>query len=1005
MKHWAEPPICWTGASLLALCCCGHTPGPLSPEEALRSFRIAEGFRIELYASEPHVVDPVEMAFDEHGGAYVAELLDNPDDPPDGEEPLSRIKHLEDADGDGRVDGHTVFADRLLAVEGIHPWRGGLIVTASPDILFLKDTDGDHVADVREVLYTGFGLRHVELRLSNPRFGLDNWFYVANSGVPGEVTSPARPDLPPVSVRNREFRFHPLRGLAEPSTGDAQFGQSYNAWGHWFITHNTVHIRHTVVPPGYVRRNPYLAFEETEQDISDHGRPAAEVYAISQPQQWRIDRTTARSRRYAETRPGREERLEGHFTAASGSTVYVGDAFPSKFAGSVFVGEGNGNLVHCDLLRPDGATYAASRWPADAAFLASTDNWFRPVNFANGPDGSLYVLDYYRQYLEHPLFIPESVKARLNMDFRAGDTLGRIYRIVPDGPPVARQGPVAAATSPRLAALLEHANGWHRRTAHRLLVERQDHSVEGALRELALSSPVAQARLHALWVLEGINALDQELVGRALQDRHPAVRESAVRLAEGFTPALSERVREAVRDPDDRVSFQATLSTGSQPLTAEGAATLAESLARHPADKWFHVAVLSAPADFAVPVLETAARLHPNLFRAASQPATDYIRSVALVAGARRRTGELRRFLRLLAGPGPLAEASWQAAGLDGLAAGLALRRSRRLEDQPIIGVLLDFLDHPDPDVRRAAASAARFVALPEALQADGPAAFDRARPLAERIAATYLLQGAQSSDASGTLEELLNDASEPDLQAAAARALGSFDGPEATRILLAALGQASPRARSAITEALIRTEERALALLEAVADGRIAPGDIPAVTRIRLSQHPGSRVRQAATASLSAAPRDRDYVVREHLHVLRLDGDPRRGKAVFDEECSSCHLRQSSRGRIGPDLSGVSNRSKEDLLTSILDPNYAIEERYRNYILETADGRFHDGILVAETSAKVTLRGEREDVSILKDDIVSLRQSQVSLMPEGLEEAFDANGLADLLAYLQAGL
>ncbi len=1005
MKHRAELPIAWTCATLLVLCCCSRTSGPLSPEEALRSFRIAEGFRIELYASEPHVVDPVEMAFDEHGGAYVAELLDNPDDPPNGEEPLSRIKRLEDADGDGRVDGHTVFADRILAVEGITPWMGGLIVTASPDILFLKDTDGDHVADVREVLYTGFGLRHVELRLSNPRFGLDNWFYVANSGVPGEITSPARPSRPPVSVRNREFRFHPLRGLAEPSTGDAQFGQSYNEWGHWFITHNTVHIRHTVVPPAYVSRNPYLAFEETEQDISDHGRPAAEVFAISQPQQWRIDRTAARRRRYAETRPNREERLEGYFTAASGSTVYVGDAFPSKFTGSVFVGEGNGNLVHCDLLRPDGATYTATRWPEDSAFLASTDNWFRPINFANGPDGSLYLLDYYRQYLEHPLFIPESVKARLDMDFRAGDTLGRIYRIVPEVSSADRSGPVARTTSPGLVELLEHPNGWHRRTAHRLLVERQDHSVEGALRGLTLVSPAAQARLHALWVLEGLNALDQDLVGRAMRDDHPAVRESAVRLAEGFAPGLSEQIREAVRDPNDRVSFQATLSAGSQPLTADAVATLADSLALHADDKWFHVAVLSAPANFAVPVLEAAAGTHPDLFRSAAQPATDYLRSVGLVAASRRRSVEMRRFLTLLAGPGPLAEASWQAAGLDGLAAGLALRPGRRLPDHDVTEVLLGFLDHPDRDVRRAAASGARFVPLPEALLSGGSTALDRSRPLEERIAATYLLQGARFSDASGALEALLNDASEPNLQAAAARALGSFDGAEATRILLTVLGQAGPTARSAIAEALIRTEARALALLEAVADGRVDPEHIPAVTRIRLSQHPGARVRRAATASLSVALRDRDEVVREHLHVLRLDGDPRRGQAVFDEECASCHLSQSSRGRIGPDLSGVSNRSKEDLLTSILDPNYAIEERYRNYILETADGRFHDGILVAETSAKVTLRGETEDISILKEDIVSLRQSDVSLMPEGLEESFDANGLADLLAFLQAGL
>ena len=255
------------------LACGTRESGPLSPGQALGTFRIAEGFRIELFAAEPHVVDPVEMVFDESGGVYVAELLDNPDDPPEGEAPLSRIKYLEDTDGDGRIDTHTVFADRLLAVEGVAPWKGGLIATAAPDILYLKDVDGDRKADVREVLYTGFALAHVEGRLSNPRLGMDNWFYVVNNSYPGEVVSPQRPDDPPVSVRSREFRFHPLRGLAEASTGGAQFGQTYNQWGHWFISHNTVHLRHTVIPPGYLDRNPFLPVESTAEDISDHGRP------------------------------------------------------------------------------------------------------------------------------------------------------------------------------------------------------------------------------------------------------------------------------------------------------------------------------------------------------------------------------------------------------------------------------------------------------------------------------------------------------------------------------------------------------------------------------------------------------------------------------------------------------------------------------------------------------------------------------------------------------------
>ena len=552
------------GAALCLSCACvKRAPGPLTPEEALEAFRIASGFRIELFAAEPHVIDPVEMVFDEHGGVYVAELGDNPDDPPEGQPPLSRIKYLEDTDGDGRIDRHTVFADRLLAVEGIAPWLGGLIATAAPDILYLKDTDGDGRADVRETLYTGFALGHVEGRLSNPRLGMDNWFYVVNHRYPGSITSPADPGMPPVEVRNREFRFHPLRGLAEPSPGEAQFGQSFNRWGHRFITHNTVHLRHTVVPPGYLERNPLYAPDSADQDISDHGRPAAPVFAISSPQQWRIERTRARQRRYAVTRPERVEHLEGVFTAAAGTTVYDGDRFGAEFEDAIFVGEGNGNLVHCDLVRPSGVTYTAGRWPATAEFLASTDNWFRPVNFSNAPDGNLYLLDYYREFHEHPDFIPEPVQRRLKMDFRSGDELGRIYRIVPDrGPGQPRPPRLAGRSGEELVRNLAHPNGWHRRTAHRLLLERQDKGVASSLRELASSHKEGAVRLRSLWVLEGLDSLGPDSVAAALSDPHPAVREAGVRLAEQSPGAFAPAVLEATRDEHPRVAFQAALTAG-----------------------------------------------------------------------------------------------------------------------------------------------------------------------------------------------------------------------------------------------------------------------------------------------------------------------------------------------------------------------------------------------------------------------------------------------------------
>ena len=1006
MRRLAIAAGCGAFAGLLAFSCGSTPPGPLLPHEALESFRIAEGFRIELFASEPHVVDPVEMAFDESGGVYVAELLDNPHDPPQGQQPLSRIKYLEDTDADGVVDRHTVFAEGLLAVEGIAPWKGGLIATAAPDILFLKDTDGDHRADVREALFTGFAIPNVETRISNPRLGLDNWFYVVNFGNPGEVRSLRRPEARTAMVRNREFRFHPLLGIGEPAPGNAQFGHYYNARGHWFVAHNTVHLRHTVFPPGYLPRNPYLVLERPEQDISDHGRPAAAVFPVSRPQQWRIDRTDARQERYAETRPGRTERLEGYFTAASGTTVYLGDAWPPELRGSVFVGEGNGNLVHCDILTPSGPTYSAQRWPEGADFLASTDNWFRPVNFSNAPDGNLYVIDYYRQYLEHPDFIPDAIKKRLKMDFRAGDKLGRIYRIVADKPaPVPRMADLGAANNHELVALLEHPNGWHRRTAHRLLVERQDDSVAVDLRDLARSGRTTEARLHALWTLEGLDVLDADLVGEALEDSDETVRENALRLAERFAETFSEQVLDAIADESPRVAFQAALTAGHFPASEAMFRAYAKGLDRFPESPWFHAAVLSAPPAMAAPVLGELIRSETRFFRVESGVRTDYLRRVARVIGAGRKPSEIEALLRRLVTTERLGAEPWKVAALTGLADGLALREGQRLPTAVASAPLGALLGDRSEAVRAVAADAARFFDLSDHLKRASGQALDPSVSLSGRVIAVRTLQGGSFDLVADTLATLLQAGSDPALQSAAAESLASFNRPEVSGILIDAWPGYDPGPRSAVAELLIRRDSYATALLGAIADGRIAAEELPPVTRIRLSQHPNKGVRQSAGALLPAQLDDRGRVVAQHMPALEISGDVSRGKQLFESECANCHLPRAARGRIGPDLSGVTNRSNEDLLTSILDPSYAIEERYRNHLLETTDGRFYDGILVAETVASITLRGEDRDISVLKDDIAELRRSAVSLMPEGWEEALTDRDLADLIAYLRSGL
>src|SRR5579863_3022204 len=582
---------------LFSLACGRKHPdqGPLSAEESLKRIHVNADFHVELFASEPLVFDPVEMAFDENGRIYVCEMLDYPDDPPAGKPARSRIVLLEDTDGDGKPDKRTVFADNVLEVSGILPWNGGLIVTSAPDILFFKDTNGGGEANVREVLYTGFPKVNPEARVTNPRYGIDNWIYVANDGQDGQIRSAQHPERPPVPVRGADFRFHPERGLAEPASGPTQFGMSFDDWGNRFITQNTIHIRQVVVPMPYLIRAPLLDVGKVSEDISDHGLGEARMYPLTRPQAWRRERTELRQQRYDENQLHRVERVGGWFTAASGGTVYTGDTFPRPYWGNVFTGDVSGNLVHRDVLVPDGVTFIAHRADENFEFLASADIWFRPCNFANAPDGNLYLTDIYREFIETPESIPEEIKKYMN--FWSGVDKGRIYRIVPNHPLRKRdlKPTLGKATIAELVQELASTNGWNRRTAQRLLVERQDRAAVPMLKELAQKSDFPLARLHALWTLEGLSALEPQTVIAALKDPQAGVREHALRLSEELTGVkpVADAVLALRNDPEPRVQYQLALTLG-QFKDPRALIALTDLARDRGGDPWFRMAILSS---------------------------------------------------------------------------------------------------------------------------------------------------------------------------------------------------------------------------------------------------------------------------------------------------------------------------------------------------------------------------------------------------------------------------
>ncbi len=756
---------------LLIVCGCsrrrGQAPDPLSPDKSLQSFRLSEDFRVDLFASEPNVVDPVDMAFDENGKIYVAEMIDYPDDPPPGKPPRSRIVLLEDRDGDGRIDHSTIFADNLLEVSGLMPWKGGLVVTTAPEILYLRDTDGDGKADLRRVLYTGFRLQNPQHRIANPRLGIDNWIYVSNDGADGKIASPEHPDRAPVLVRGADFRFQPISEAAEPASGPTQFGLSFNNWGDRFATSNTFHLHHAVVPMKYLMGAPALTVPAVSEYLYPHTEEALRVFQLTPPQRWREERTRVRQQRYQENGGRRVEQLSGYFTAASGGVVYTGDAFPPEYIGDIFTGEVAGNLVRHDKLTPKGATFEAHPAKAGVEFLASTDVWFRPCNFVNAPDGNLYMLDFYREVIESPEYIPDAIKKFI--DFHRGDDKGRIYRIAPNDP--RRRGglkvTLGSASIAELVKELENPNGWNRETAHRLLLERQDRSAAPLLADLARRSPKPQARLQALWTLEGIGGLEPELVLSALHDPEPHIREHALRLAEEFLPqqkAIADAVLALQRDPDARVRFQLalTLSRVEGERALDTLAALAT--AGGASDRWFRIAILSSAADRPFQLFE---RL-PARDRGWQDPA--FLTQLAALIGAkhdRREMAELVSALPRLDHP---------AVGLTGLSRGLKLAAAHNLEAPEAEAALARLIGGGSDEVRSASWEVASYFELHTLLPKAALEAKDPKLPPALRAAAIRALRGGSFAAAQPTLRAVFDSNPPPEAQRAVVECLASFN-------------------------------------------------------------------------------------------------------------------------------------------------------------------------------------------------------------------------------------
>ena len=569
----------WFPATLaLATTACAQ----LSPGDALKAFQHEPDVRVELVAAEPLVMSPCAMAFDERGRLFVAENRGYPNmaNPPQGD-----IALLEDTDGDGRIDKRTVFADGLTFPNGVMPWRGGLIVTCAPDVLFFKDTDGDGMADERKVLLTGFATSaSTQLRVNCPTLGPDGWIYFAAGLSGGEITSPEHPDRPALKM-TADLRWNPQTGDIDNADGRSQYGMSFDDFGRRFICMNRVPVQHVVLSSKMLARNPHLAFSETVQDCNERsvktglrgGGDGVRLFPIS------ANITTADSH-------------AGSFSAACGIHIWQGETLDLRYRGCALSCDPTANLVHVDKLTLDKATFTAKPLLKDREFLASRDDWFRPVFLAPGSDGGLYVADMYRKVIEHPDYLPEEVRKRT--DFESGKDLGRIWRVVlkrPLGIPIVRD--LSGADMPELVKAMDSRTGWAKATAMRLLLERRD---PGTADELiaALKQPVSSdAQYHRVRLLDALGAVDDARLAELLQARDFGISRAALELAPGRVPSGSAARATLVqldKRGDDDWFLELIALGGVDDWRAFS--QFAEWSKIHGEDRWVRAAILSGVA-------------------------------------------------------------------------------------------------------------------------------------------------------------------------------------------------------------------------------------------------------------------------------------------------------------------------------------------------------------------------------------------------------------------------
>lgn len=973
--------------------------GPRTAAETVKSFDLHPEFKATAIASEPLINKPIAMQWDARGRLWVAETPEYPN----GRRPLTeaawketgvlkpdqydrpatdRISILEDTNGDGVMDKKTVFYEGLELVTGFCLWRDGFIAVHQPDIVFVH---GEGAAQKVERLYTGFAPGDTHFVANHFIAAPDGWIY-ANTGSSADAVSVTNPEVK-TKVSSGIFRFKPDGSAIEQvgSKGGNGFGMDVTSDGELFFGQATSGspVQHVVLPEWVLAKGKVGTVGSAESVIASRKvvRPDMPVRV-----------------------PYMQIDVVGGYSAACASTVQEGGAWPAAWNDTVFCTEPILDIIHFEKLRTGAPNIVGEMTEPEREWLRAQDFWFFPVDVEFGPDGAMYVLDFYNPIVAHS-------DSRGPKHSRSGATVrpdrehyyGRIYRIQHDDAQKLPTLDLSKAGALDLVKAFTHPNKGVRFTAHRLLLERADAPTTiPALLAMATGEKFVPARILALWALERLGKLEPQVLQAALGSSEVGLRKSALLIAEALGDNNHADVVGLLNDGDARVRLLALRALAAVPLDKAGAAALLAALPKLD-DDWSRSAAVAAasrnPVSMILAALEAPAGVDPAFVSALTEHISAADDAAKLIeAIATRPTADSPLPATILEGLFKSSQGLPSATPLD------ALKKLLASPDIAVSAYALPFAVNWDHAGVLKPAIAGRVDVL-LAIIADAKA------PEPARAAAVSGLIRARAADPriTGRVIALLSAQTPDPLLLDVVAALAGSADPAIGQPLVAALPALSPMGQTALFDALTTRAEWANAVLDAMAGGQLAPALLGPAKLSKLRLHPDPAVSRRAIkvfADVGAgtnAAKD-DIIAKLQPEIESKIGDAVKGKALFAGACATCHKLGGAGNEVGPVLDGIGVHGTHELLVHIIDPSRVVDNEHRTWNLALKNGQFATGIIARENEKTVTVKlpgGIAQDVRVA--DIKSRQDTGLSLMPEGFE-GLGADGLRDLLAFLSGG-